>query len=428
MSIESSSNASGNASSQLSFVAGTDPDTAQMQVQNKLQQAVSRLPQAVQAQGVRVTKAGTDLLMVVTLNSDDPAVTSADMGDYLQSTLVDIVSRIEGVGDVNVFGSGYAMRIWLDPVRLQRYALVPGDIRAALLAQNTEVSAGQIGALAVARGPAADGHRHGAGQAADGRGVPQGRAARAARRIGAAPGRRGARRAGPRQLHHQHPQQRPHGRRHGHVSGQRRQCPGHGRCGEGQARRADALLPARHAGHVTFDTTPFVRCPSKGVVVTTLAEAMVLVVAIMYLFMQNLRATLIPAIAVPVVLLGTMGVLAVAGFSINTLTMFGLVLAIGLLVDDAIVVVENVERLMREEGLSPATPPAQHGRNQRRAGGHRGRAVGGVHPDGLLRRLHRRHLPPVQHHRGECHGVVGAGGDEPVAGAVRDAAQARASG
>jgi multidrug efflux pump subunit AcrB len=147
LSIESTSNASGDARSQLSFVAGTNPDTAQLQVQNKVQQAVSRLPQAVQAQGVRVTKAGTDLLMVVTLNSDDPAVTSADMGDYLQSTLVDIVSRIEGVGDVNVFGSGYAMRIWLDPRRLQRYALVPGDIRAALLAQNTEVSAGQIGAL-----------------------------------------------------------------------------------------------------------------------------------------------------------------------------------------------------------------------------------------------------------------------------------------
>jgi bacterioferritin-associated ferredoxin len=140
---------------------------------------------------------------------------------------------------------------------------------------------------------------------------------------------------------------------------------------------------------------------------------MVLVVAIMYLFMQNLRATLVPAIAVPVVLLGTMGVLAVAGFSINTLTMFGLVLAIGLLVDDAIVVVENVERLMREEGLSPReATKAQHGRNQWRAGGHRRGAVGGVHPDGLLRRLHRRHLPPVQHHRGECHGAVGAGGDE----------------
>jgi multidrug efflux pump subunit AcrB len=125
LSIESSSSASGDAWSQLSFDAGTDPDTAQTQVQNKLQQAISRLPQAVQAQGLRVTKAGTDLLMVVTLNSDDPSVTSADMGDYLQSTLVDIVSRIEGVGDVDMFGSGYAMRIWLDPVRRARLALCP---------------------------------------------------------------------------------------------------------------------------------------------------------------------------------------------------------------------------------------------------------------------------------------------------------------
>jgi multidrug efflux pump subunit AcrB len=147
LSIESSSNASGRQQPAQLRCRHQPRHGADCRCRTRWQQAViSRLPQAVQAQGVRVTKAGTDLLMVVTLNSDDPAVTSADMGDYLQSTLVDIVSRIEGVGDVNVFGSGYAMRIWLDPQRLQRYALVPGDIRTALLAQNTEVSAGQIGA------------------------------------------------------------------------------------------------------------------------------------------------------------------------------------------------------------------------------------------------------------------------------------------
>jgi multidrug efflux pump subunit AcrB len=151
-SIESTSNASGGANTQLSFVAGTDPDLAQMQVQNKVSQSLSRLPQAVQAQGVRVTKAGSEPLMVVMLTSDDPNVSSADLGDYLSSTLQDIISRIEGVGDINVFGSGYAMRIWLDPARLQRYALVPGDIRNALLAQNTEVSAGQLGAQPVPEG------------------------------------------------------------------------------------------------------------------------------------------------------------------------------------------------------------------------------------------------------------------------------------
>ncbi len=352
LSIESSSNASGNASSQLSFIAGTNPDTAQMQVQNKVQAAITRLPQAVQAQGVRVTKAGTDFLMVVTLNSDDPGTTSADMGDYLSSTLVDIISRIEGVGDVNVFGSGYAMRIWLDPTRLQRYALVPGDIRNALLAQNTEVSAGQIGAL-----PSPEGQRLTAIvtaraklQTADQfrnivlRVQPDGSALRLGDVTRVELGR---------------DSYTTNIRNSGRVAAGMAIFPASGAnalvTADAVKAKLDELAPFFPPGMkatVTFDTTPFVRVSIEGVV-KTLLEAMLLVVAIMYLFMQNLRATLIPAIAVPVVMLGTMGVLAVAGFSINTLTMFGLVLAIGLLVDDAIVVVENVERLMREEGLSP---------------------------------------------------------------------------
>jgi hydrophobe/amphiphile efflux-1 (HAE1) family protein len=352
LSIESSSNASGTATSQLSFVAGTDPDTAQMQVQNKVQQAISRLPQAVQAQGVRVTKAGTDLLMVMTLNSDDPAVTSADMGDYLQSTLVDIISRIEGVGDVNVFGSGYAMRIWLDPARLHRYALVPGDIRSALLAQNTEVSAGQIGAL-----PSPAGQRLTAIVTARAklqtaeefrdivlRVQPDGSALRLGDVARVELGR---------------DSYTTNIRSSGRTASGMAIYPASGAnalvTADAVKAKLDELAPFFPPGMkatVTFDTTPFIRVSIEGVL-KTLIEAMVLVVAIMYLFMQNLRATLIPAIAVPVVMLGTMGVLAVAGFSINTLTMFGLVLAIGLLVDDAIVVVENVERLMREEGLSP---------------------------------------------------------------------------
>ena len=351
-SIESSSNASGDARSQLSFVAGTDPDTAQMQVQNKVQQAVSRLPQAVQAQGVRVTKAGTDLLMVATLSSDDPGVTSADMGDYLSSTLVDIISRIEGVGDVNVFGSGYAMRIWLDPVKLQRYALVPGDIRAALLAQNAEVSAGQIGAM-----PSPAGQRLTAivtaraklQTAEEFRNVvlrvqPDGSALRLGDVARVELGR---------------DSYTTNIRTNGRTSAGLAIYPASGAntlvtadAVKAKLQELESFFPSGMKATVTFDTTPFVRVSIEGVV-KTLLEAMALVVAIMYLFMQNLRATLIPAIAVPVVMAGTMGVLAVAGFSINTLTMFGLVLAIGLLVDDAIVVVENVERLMREEGLSP---------------------------------------------------------------------------
>ncbi len=351
-SIESSSSAAGNANTQLSFVAGTDPDLAQMQVQNKVQQSISRLPQAVQAQGVRVTKSGSDFLMVVTLTSDDPAVSSADLGDYLSSTLQDILSRIEGVGDAFVFGSGYAMRIWLDPAMLQRYALVPGDIRAALQAQNTEVSAGQIGAL-----PSPEGQRLTAIITARAklqtaeqfraivlRVQPDGSALRLGDVARVELGR---------------DSYTTNIRSSGRTAAGMAIYPA---SGANALTTADAVkkklaelepfFPPGMKATVTFDTTPFIRVSIEGVV-KTLLEAMVLVVAIMYLFMQNLRATLVPAIAVPVVLLGTFGVLALAGFSINSLTMFGLVLAIGLLVDDAIVVVENVERLMREEGLSP---------------------------------------------------------------------------
>ncbi|UXH76873.1 efflux RND transporter permease subunit [Roseateles amylovorans] len=351
-SIESSSNASGGASTQLSFVAGTNPDLAQMQVQNKVSQSLSRLPQAVQAQGVRVTKAGSEPLMVVMLTSDDPAVTSADLGDYLSSTLQDIISRIEGVGDINVFGSGYAMRIWLDPAKLQRYALVPGDIRSALQAQNTEVSAGQLGAQ-----PSPEGQRLTAIITARAklqtpeqfrnivlRVQPDGSALRLKDVARVELGR---------------DSYTTNVRSSGVTAAGMAIVPASGANALKTAELVKAkfaelepFFPAGMKITITYDTTPFISVSIEGVV-HTLIEAMVLVVAIMYLFMQNLRATLVPAIAVPVVLLGTFGVLAVAGYSINSLTMFGLVLAIGLLVDDAIVVVENVERLMREEGMSP---------------------------------------------------------------------------
>ena len=353
LSIESSSNASGTASSQLSFVAGTDPDTAQMQVQNKVQQAISRLPQAVQAQGVRVTKAGTDLLMVVTLNSDDPAVTSADMGDYLQSTLVDIISRIEGVGDVNVFGSGYAMRIWLDPSKLQRYALVPGDIRSAPCWRRTPRSRPARSARCR--------RRRASGSPRSSPRAPSCRRPRSSATscCACSPTARRLRLGDVARVELGRDSYTTNIRTSGRTAAGMAIFPASGAnalvTADAVKAKLDELAPFFPPGMkatVTFDTTPFVRVSIEGVV-KTLIEAMVLVVAIMYLFMQNLRATLIPAIAVPVVMLGTMGVLAVAGFSINTLTMFGLVLAIGLLVDDAIVVVENVERLMREEGLSP---------------------------------------------------------------------------
>jgi hydrophobe/amphiphile efflux-1 (HAE1) family protein len=352
LSIESTSSATGSASTTLTFVAGTNPDTAQVQVQNKVQSIISRLPQAVQAQGVRVTKSGTDFLMIAMLTSDDPSTSSGDLGDYLNATLVDVISRVEGVGDVNVFGSGYAMRIWLDPLKLQRYNLVPGDIRTALQQQNTEVSAGQVGAL-----PAPAGQRLTAiitarsklttaeefkaivlRVQADGSALRLGDVARV--ELGRDSYTTNVRSSG-----------RPAaGLAIFPASGANALATGD--AVKAKLKELEPFFPPGYKATVTYDTTPFIRVSIEGVV-QTLIEAIILVVVIMYLFMQNLRATLIPAIAVPVVLLGTFGVLAVAGFSINSLTMFGLVLAIGLLVDDAIVVVENVERLMREEGLSP---------------------------------------------------------------------------
>jgi hydrophobe/amphiphile efflux-1 (HAE1) family protein len=352
VSMESTSSSSGSASVSLSFEAGTDPDVAQMQVQNKLQQALSQLPQAVQDRGVSVTKAGTDLLMVVSLMSEDGRLNATDLGDYIASSLQDVVSRIDGVGDVSIQGTGYAMRIWLDPAKLNQYALMPSDVRTALQSQNTEVSAGQVGAL-----PAPPGQQLTATitarsklqtveqfrevilkSSADGAVVRLADVARI--ELGSDSYTTRAR-----------------------LSGQNAAglmiylATGANALGTAEAvrKKLDELQPFFPSGikyMVSYDTTPFVEVSIHGVV-ETLIEAMVLVVLIMYLFMQNLRATLIPAIAVPVVLLGTFGILAAFGYSINTLTMFGLVLAIGLLVDDAIVVVENVERLMSEEGMGP---------------------------------------------------------------------------
>ncbi|MDR7331914.1 efflux RND transporter permease subunit [Roseateles asaccharophilus] len=352
LSIESNSSAAGNASTTLTFVAGTNPDTAQVQVQNKVQSIISRLPQAVQAQGVRVTKSGVDFLMIAMLTSDDASTSSSDLGDYLNSTLVDVISRVEGVGDVNVFGSGYAMRIWLDPLTLQRYGLVPGDIRTALQQQNTEVSAGQIGAQPVPEGQrltAIITARSKLTTAEEFKNVvirvqPDGSALRLGQVARVELGRdsytTNVRSSG-----------RPAaGLAIFPASGANALATGD--AVKAKLKELEPFFPPGYRATVTFDTTPFIRVSIEGVV-QTLIEAILLVVAIMYLFMQNLRATLVPAIAVPVVLMGTFGVLAVAGFSINSLTMFGLVLAIGLLVDDAIVVVENVERLMREEGMSP---------------------------------------------------------------------------
>ena len=350
-SMSSTSSANGSARVRLSFTAGTDPDVAQMQVQNKVQQALKQLPDAVQDQGVTVTKSGNDFLLLVTLYSDNPALTATDIGDYMSSSLVDVISRLDGVGEVQSMGSGYAMRIWLDPAKLEKYSLMPSDITSALTAQNTQVSAGQLGAL-----PAVGGQQLNATisarsklrtveefnnvvvkSASDGTIVRLADVARV--ELGS---------------ESYSVQMRYNGKPAAGMG--IKLAAGANALDVAEAVKAklaqlQPYFPDQIKAEIGYDTTPFVKVSIKEVVVT-LVEAMALVVAIMYLFMQNLRATLIPAIAVPVVLLGTFGVLAAFGYSINTLTMFGMVLAIGLLVDDAIVVVENVERLMTDKGLS----------------------------------------------------------------------------
>ena len=352
--MSASSSSAGSASISLTFDAGTDPDVAQMQVQNKLQQVESRLPASVQSEGLTVTKGGSDFLMIAALASDNPSVTGTQIGDYISSTLLDSIARIDGVGEVQTLGSGYAMRIWLDPALLEKYALMPSDVITALEAQNTEVSAGQLGALpAVAKQQlnatisarsklqTAEEFRNVLVKSdSTGAVVLLGEVARV--ELGS---------------DSYDVNSALNGKPAAAMGVQLATGANALKVGEAVKARLAELQPfypseMQLKNVIAYDTTPFVSLSIEEVV-KSLGEAIVLVVLIMFLFLQNVRATLIPAITVPVVLLGTFGVLALFGYSINTLTMFAMVLAIGLLVDDAIVVVENVERVMSEEGLSP---------------------------------------------------------------------------
>ena len=346
------SSSSGQSRTTLTFNAGTNPDVAQMQVQNKLQQAMPRLPTAVQSQGVTVTKAGNDFLMIVSLYSEDPALTRTDIGDYINSNLVDPVSRLDGVAEVQVLGSGYAMRIWLDATKLEKYALIPSDVTAALNAQNAQVSAGQLGGL-----PAVSQQQISATVTARSKLQTPEQFENVVLRAGTDASLVLLKDVARVELGAESltVQSRLNGRAAagmGIVLANGANALKVSEAVNAKVKELEPYFPNQMKSLVGYDTTPFVQA-SIHEVVKALIEAMVLVVLIMYLFLQNFRATLIPTIAVPVVLLGTFGVLSVLGYSINTLTMFGMVLAIGLLVDDAIVVVENVERVMSEEGLSP---------------------------------------------------------------------------
>ncbi|MCD9119647.1 efflux RND transporter permease subunit [Cupriavidus sp. UGS-1] len=350
--IASESNGDGNMTITVTFEQGTNPDIAQVQVQNKLQLATPLLPQEVQQQGIRVTKSVRNFLMIVGVVSSDGSMTREDLANYIVSNIQDPLSRTPGVGDFQVFGAQYAMRIWLDPARLTAYQLTPSDVRAAIQAQNVQVASGQLGGL-----PSVAGQQLNATVV----GKTRLQTPEQFREILLKVNGDGS------QVRLKDVAEVGFGGQDYNINAQYNGRPASGiaiRLASGanaldtaKAIRAtlDELEPFFPPGMQVvypYDTTPVISASIEGVV-RTLLEAVVLVFLVMYLFLQNVRATLIPTIAVPVVLLGTFGVLAAFGYSINTLTMFGMVLAIGLLVDDAIVVVENVERLMAEEGLPP---------------------------------------------------------------------------
>ena len=350
--MSSSSDATGGISITLTFTSGTNPDIAQVQVQNKLQLATPLLPTAVTQQGLVVSKATKNFLMVFGFISENGKMDQTDLSDYVAANVVDPLSRVPGVGDVTLFGSQYAMRIWLDPAKLQSFNLTPADVITAVQAQNAEVSAGELGGT-----PSVKGQQLNATVSAQSR-------LQTVEQFGAILLKTTTEGA---MVHLKDVASMELGRENYNTVAR---YNGHAATGVAiklatganaldTANAAKAMLgnlskqfPEGMSYQVAFDTTPFVKLSIEEVV-KTLVEAVILVFLVMYLFLQNFRATLIPTMAVPVVLLGTFGILNAFGYSINTLTMFAMVLAIGLLVDDAIVVVENVERVMSEEGLSP---------------------------------------------------------------------------
>ena len=350
--MSATSDASGSGRIELTFAPGTDPDLAWAQVQNKLQLAMASLPDVVQRQGVKVSKSTRNWLIIVGLVSDDNSMDDIDLSDYAQSKIEQVLARVPGVGEVEVFGSQYSMRVWLNPSKLKDYQMTVDDVIQGLQAYNVEVSAGQFGGA-----PAVAGQRLNASvivqnmlktpeefAAVPLRVNPDGSIVRV-KDVGRT--ELGTERYGSHPLYNGHP-----------ATGLAvRQAAGANALKTADAVKAKMKELARYFPPgmkviYPYDTTPFVRVAIHEVVLT-LFEAIFLVFLVMYLFLGNIRATLIPTLAVPVVILGTFAVLGLFGFSINMLTMFAMVLTIGLLVDDAIVVVENVERIMREEGLPP---------------------------------------------------------------------------
>ena len=352
MYMSSNGDSTGTATITLTFESGTDPDIAQVQVQNKLALATPLLPQEVQQQGISVEKASSSFLMVVGVINTNGTMNQDDISDYVAANMKDSISRTSGVGDVQLFGSQYAMRIWMDPNKLNNFQLTPVDVISALKAQNAQVAAGQLGGT-----PPVKGQQLNASIVAQTRLTNTEEFGNILLKVNQDGSQVRLRDVARIEL----------GGENYDVIAKFNGQPASGlgiklatganaldtaNAIRAELKKMEPFFPSGLKIVYPYDTTPFVQI-SIHEVVKTLVEAIILVFLVMYLFLQNFRATLIPTIAVPVVLLGTFAILALFGFSINTLTMFGMVLAIGLLVDDAIVVVENVERVMAEEGLPP---------------------------------------------------------------------------
>ncbi|QIC61878.1 efflux RND transporter permease subunit [Acinetobacter schindleri] len=356
--ISSNSAGNGQASIALNFEQGVDPDIAQVQVQNKLQSATALLPDDVQRQGVRVTKSGASFLQVLAFYSPDGSLTADDIKDYVNSNISEPLSRVAGVGEVQVFGGSYAMRIWLDPAKMASLQVTPSDIATAIRTQNAQVAVGQLGGAPAVEGQVLNATVNAQSllqtpeqfeniflkNTTSGAQVRLGDVARV--ELGA---------------DNYQFDSKFNGKPAGGVAIKLATGANALDTAEAVEERLKQLRPNYPQGMVdtlAFDTTPFIQLSIESVV-HTLIEAVILVFIVMFLFLQNWRATIIPTMAVPVVVLGTFAIINIFGFSINTLTMFAMVLAIGLLVDDAIVVVENVERVMAEEHLDPVSATAK---------------------------------------------------------------------
>lgn len=411
----SASSSNSSMSISLTFEPGTDPDIAQVQTQNKVQAALPLLPAQVQQQGVTVAKSNSAFSLAIGFYDETGQMSQYDLSDLLVSQFRDSVSRVNGVGSVRVFGAQRSMRIWLDPDKLYSYNLTPVDVQAAVEVQNTDVSAGQLGGL-----PAIQGQQINATIQAQSRLQTVDDFESIVLRVNTDGSQVRVRDVARVELgaesydvivrYDRHP-----------ASGMAISLASGANALDtinAVKQRVEELrvnLPDSVKVVYPVDASPFIELSIESVV-HTLIEAVVLVFFVMLLFLQNWRATLIPTIAVPVVLLGTFAVLLAFGYSINVLTMFAMVLAIGLLVDDAIVVVENVERIMEEEGLPPAEATKKiHDTNYRCASRYCRGVIDGIYSYGLFQWFCWGYLSPVLNYYRVCHGLFGFGSNYIVA-------------